>query len=350
MNDHRCLITLEPLSNKTPQPQPGYSLQGIKQLVGFASNQLQLPFTRKQFVTEQPRLQQGLSISGYQPKLSLRLVDGVFTVVDAFGTYILKPSPEAYPYLAENEHAIMTVMKRLGFAIPAFGLVRFKTDNTDKTAEVDELAFIIKRFDRDSDKQQKVHQEQLDGAMGVNDKYGNINDEQTVSYESACGFLINTIDSSLPFKKDLFLRVIYAYLLGNNDFHLRNLAVLIPQTAKNQLAPIYDFVSTAPYQSTFTSCYLALPLLKIEEKSHELAPGYNTAYGQPIGYDFIQLGQGLALNDKMVKKLIKGVVAKADVVTSTLRHSFMPLDHCQQVVRCFEHRLKLIQVLAYEPL
>ena len=337
---NNCRVTLSPLKDKK-EYQPGFSLQGIKYLAGSANVQLQLPFTRREFVTVQPKKQRGMSISGYQPKLSLRIVNNQFTVVDTFGTYILKPSPEEYPNLAENEHAIMTVMKRLGFDIPPFGLVPFQqaTDNNNV-----EYAFIIKRFDRSDAEQSKVHQEQLDGAMDVEEKYGKINGVQTISYERVCLFLIENIDANLQFKRDLFKRVMYSYLLGNNDFHLRNFGILMPSEEKNKLAPVYDFVSTAPYLDTFSDSYLALPLLKVEENENELAPGFNTQYGQYIGYDFIEFAQGLGLNGKLAVKVISEAVKNKAIVIDTINSSFMTETHKKEVIRCFNQRLSCLQV------
>lgn len=336
----RCLITLELLDKK--QPQPGYSSRGIKYLTGSITTCMELPFTRREFVTEQPGLQQGLSISGYQPKLSLSIQNKQFHVVDQMGTYILKPSPEAYPHLAENEHATMMVMKKLKFSVPEFGLVAFKRSNN---ADPIEHVFIIKRFDRDIKNGEKIHQEQLDGAMAIDDKYGNRNGKQQISYESACRFLIEKVDSSLPFKRDLFLRVIYAYLLGNNDFHLRNFGILEPQVAPNSLAPIYDFVSTAPYPSTFNNCYLALPLLAIEENDDALAPGFDTPFGQYIGYDFMAFGKGIGLNERYILKLLAEIHKQADIVRDIYQISFMPPQHIDAVLKCFNSRLKLIEIL-----
>jgi len=51
-----------------------------------------------------PKEQQGMSISGYQPKLQMVMEDGAFAVVESKGNYILKPSPVDFPQLAENEH------------------------------------------------------------------------------------------------------------------------------------------------------------------------------------------------------------------------------------------------------
>ncbi len=343
---NNCRVTLIPLEDKK-EYQPGFSLQGIKYLSGSANVQLQLPFTRREFVTVQPKKQRGMSISGYQPKLSLRIVNDQFTVVDTFGTYILKPSPEEYPNLAENEHAIMSVMKKLGFDVPPFGLVPFQQATDSDNLE---YAFLIKRFDRNKEDQSKVHQEQLDGAMGIEEKYGKVNGVQTISYESVCQFLIENLDSNLQFKRELFKRVMYSYLLGNNDFHLRNFGILMPNEERNSLAPIYDFVSTAPYLDTFSDSYLALPLLKVEENENELAPGFNTKYGQYIGYDFIELAQGLGLNGKLAAKVISEAVKNKAIVIDTIDSSFMTETHKKEIIRCYNQRLNYLQVQEYNPI
>jgi len=346
INMNNCRVTLIPLESKK-EHQPGYSLQGIKYLVGKTGVNLRLPFTRSEFITEQPKKQQGMSISGYQPKLSLRIVNNQFKVVNTFGTYILKPSPEEYPHLAENEHAIMSVMRNLKFEVPPFGLVPFQEDPVRSKIE---YAFIIKRYDRNEEDQSKVHQEQLDGAMGVNEKYGKIDNIQTVSYEAVCQFLIESIDTSLTFKRELFKRIMYAYLLGNNDLHLRNFGIIIPNEEKNKIAPIYDFVSTAPYAGTFSDCYMALPLLKIEENDDDLAFGFNTKHGQYIGYDFIEFGKGIGLSSKLSIKIISDAVKKKDIVIDTIKSSFMSEEHQQEIIRCFNQRLNCLEVQNYNPI
>ena len=146
----------------------GYSTEGLHYLTGNKHFNPELPFSRQEFITVKPKKQQGMSISGFQPKLQLIIEEDHFDSVNQQGNYILKPSPEEYPFLAENEHATMRVMKELGFDVPENGLVSFAGEENQK-----EFAFVIKRFDRD-EQQKAIHQEQLDGAMNIRDKYGKI--------------------------------------------------------------------------------------------------------------------------------------------------------------------------------
>ena len=333
-----CLITLKPLTDD--ESLSGYSRAGLRQLTGSTKVSMTLPFTRVAFFTEQPLRQQGMSISGYQPKLSLCIREGQFTVTDTDGYYLLKPSPEQYPYLAENEHATMTVMRRLGFDVPACGLVSFMCTPVHP---IQEYAFLIQRYDRNVKTKARIQQEQLDGAMKIEDKYGVQSGEQAVSY-SMIGRFISQVVPGVRTKITYFRQVIYAYLLGNNDLHLRNFSILRPETAPDELAPVYDFVTTAPYPSTFHSAYLALPLLD-DEINGGLAPGFNSVYGQYIGLDFVLFGQSIGLNEKLIRKIITGINQDAEIVRETYKTSYMPSEHIESVLQCFNQRMNLINVL-----
>ncbi|MGQ8708441.1 type II toxin-antitoxin system HipA family toxin [Serratia sp. TSA_198.1] len=337
MNPDRCLINLTPL--KAPELITGYSKQGIKQLFGSAKIALTLPFTRREFIQELPERQKGMSISGYQPKLSLSLEEGELHVVNNDGTYILKPSPEEYPNLAENEHATMTVMARLKFVVPPFGLIRFKADED----RPDELAFVIKRYDRIGPDRVRLHQEQLDGAMGINDKYGYVDGKKDISYEKAAKFLNHTVSNGLHSKRDVFLRILYAYVLGNNDFHLRNLGIIHPEDTSPYVAPVYDFISVAPYPAAFGE-YLALPLLECEENDVGIAPGINSPYGEYIGVDFILLAEGMDVNPKLAKKWLAEVVKSHQLIIDTYTESHMPAEQREAVLRYVARRITLLGV------
>ncbi|WP_343551348.1 HipA domain-containing protein [Pantoea sp.] len=337
MNPQRCLINLNTL--KDTELETHYSIKGIKHLFGSINVALRLPFTRSQFIQELPERQKGMSISGYQPKLSLRLENGELQVVSNDGSYILKPSPEEYPHLAENEHATMCVMQRLRFNVPPFGLIPFKHEDN----QPEELAFVIKRYDRLGADQARLHQEQLDGAMGLDDKYGKIDNKKAISYEKAAKFLNNAVSRSLHSKRDLFLRIVYAYVLGNNDFHLRNIGIILPETEPAHLAPVYDFISVVPYPAAFGE-YLALPLLEREENDAENAPGIDSGYGEYVGADFILLAQGMDINPALARKWLADVVNSHPLIIETYTESHMPEVQRHAVLEYVARRITLLAV------
>lgn len=233
----------------------------------------------------------------------------------------------------------MAVMKALGFNVPVNGLVSFKPESNEPL----EYAFVIKRYDRTSN-DELIHQESLDSAMNIADKYGKLGggDSQFVSYESVCLFILSNTSNDIAQRIELFRRVIYAYLLGNNDLHLRNFSLLRNTDFSNTLAPIYDFVSVAPYLE-YCSSYLALPLLKKEEQDNNLAHGFNTRYGQYIGQDFIEFGINIGLSQQLIEKRLFPVIQKeAQIVRDIYQRSFVSEEYQQAILRMFEQRLKLL--------
>lgn len=332
---NRSLISLIAL-NDSNRDQEEYKKGEIKALLGARKYQMRLPFTRDEFVNELPKKQKGMSISGYQPKLSLDFNDkNMLDVVEDRALFILKPSPVEFPYLAENEHATMLVMKALGFELPPFGLVRFSGQDEDS-----ERAFLIRRYDRLKEGEEAIHQEQLDAAMGVSEKYGKIkdDDEGYISYEQVCKFLITSIDSSLPFKRELFNRVLTAYYLGNNDLHLRNIGLLLPEKNGARLAPIYDYVSIAPYPGYIANeTSLALPLLASEEGDNGNTSGY-ASHCTYTGYDFVTFADNIGISPKLAKKLIERLCAKTDEIKDIYRNSFMPEEHVRKVIEWINSR------------
>ena len=341
---NRSLISLDEL-NEHNREQVEYKKGEIKTLLGSNRFQIQLPFSRAEFVTELPKKQKGMSISGYQPKLSLAINDeNQLGVVEDKALFILKPSPEEFPHLAENEHATMLVMKLLGFDTPPFGLVRFNEPDGDG-----ELAFMIKRYDRLNAGEEAIHQEQLDAAMGVREKYGKTQGdaEGYVSYEQACKFLIHQVDGSLNFKKELFNRIIVAYFLGNNDLHLRNIGLLLPEQEATRLAPIYDYVSIAPYPGYIANENpLALPLLASEEGDNFNTSGYQS-HSTYTGYDFLTFAQNIGLNPKLATKMIKDLCAKQEAILDIYRNSFMLPEHVEKVAEWILSRINYLSQLEH---
>ncbi|WP_194091629.1 type II toxin-antitoxin system HipA family toxin [Vibrio hibernica] len=254
-------------------------------------------------------------------------------IVEDKALFILKPSPEEFPYLAENEHATMLVMKMLGFEIPPFGLTRFKGGDPDS-----ERVFIIRRYDRLKSGEEAIHQEQLDAAMNVREKYGKIKDdgEGYVSYEQACLFLIDNVDHSLPFKINLFKRILTAYYLGNNDLHLRNIGLILPERKVTSLAPIYDYVSLAPYSGYIANeSSLALPLLASEEGNNGNTSGYQS-HCTYTGYGFLTFADNIGIKPKLATKLINELCDKQAAIYEIYRNSFMPKEQVEKVIGWIE--------------
>ena len=322
-----CRISLKPI--KTHSKYPHYSDYEFKKLFQSLKVNPVLSFSRKEFFRQSPIKSKGMSISGVQQKLSLRLnSDNELEITSTAGEYILKPSPETFPHASENEHCAMLTSRILGIETARCGLVSFSDG---------ELAYITKRFDRKG--KDKIHQEDLVQGFGMRSE-----DKYAYSYEKT-GNLINAMTNgkaSVVF--DFLGRVVHAYVIGNNDMHLKNISLQkLPENTKlyyDRMTPNYDCLFTNAFDTVSGSDFLALDLLE-DEKNGIFSKAYET-YGFYTGHDFKMLGIRLGLRKKPVTTLINHIRKKEPLLMDLVRCSYMPEDMKKKTGLIISERIKAL--------
>ncbi|NLE91813.1 MAG: HipA domain-containing protein [Elusimicrobia bacterium] len=169
-----------------------------------------------------------MSISGVQPKLSVKLADRSgdphLKVTGEGGQYILKPQVQAFANLPENEELCMTIADDIGIEVPAHCLVHLKDQS---------LAYVVKRFDREG--RRKIHQEDFSQILEKQDKYNGAVEE--------IGKKLKTVSEVPGLDVQLFFeRVVFNFLIGNGDAHVKNYSVIYNEEGLARLAPAYDLV------------------------------------------------------------------------------------------------------------
>ncbi len=150
-----------------------------------------------------------MSVQGVQPKLSaiLNIKKGMFDIVDKNGRYILKPQHHIFPELPQNENLTMHLAATIGIRVPLNGLV-YSKDNS--------FTYFIKRFDRRGQKD-KVAVEDFAQLAGK---------DRDTKYTYSMEKLVRLVDDYCTFpsieKVRLFNLVLFNYLVGNEDMHLKN--------------------------------------------------------------------------------------------------------------------------------
>ena len=167
-----------------------------------------------------------LSISRVQPKLSMKLDkknNSLISVAEG-GEYILKPQTAAFPNIPENEQCCMDIAAGLDINVPPHCLLPLK----DKS-----WAYVVKRFDRESGL--KIHQEEFFQILGSGDKYkGSV--EQI-------GRKLKEISTAPGYDIQLFFeRVVFNFIIGNGDAHLKNYSIAYKDKETIRLTPAYDIV------------------------------------------------------------------------------------------------------------
>ena len=177
-----------------------------------------------------------VTIPGVQPKLSLDISPGEgknapkrFTIVGLWGGYILKPPTPNYPQLPEVEDLTMHLAAIAKIKTVPHTLIRLQSGN---------LAYITKRIDRVN--KSKLHMEdmcQLTERL-TEDKYQG-------SYEQIAKVIAKY--SAYPGLDlvNFFEQVLFSFLTGNADMHLKNFSMLHLPVPGPLLSPAYDLVATA---------------------------------------------------------------------------------------------------------
>lgn len=181
-------------------------------------------------------VQSQMTITGVQPKLSLNLASGEhksdpkrFSIVGLWGNYILKPPTTNYPQMPEVEDLTMHLAKIVRINIVPHSLIRLKSG---------QLAYITKRIDRYS--KQKLHMEdmcQLTERL-TEHKYH-------ASYEQIGKAILKYSGNPGLDVVNFCEIVLFSFLTGNADMHLKNFSVIYDPVTGPVLSPAYDMLCTA---------------------------------------------------------------------------------------------------------
>lgn len=310
-----------------------YSTKGGKLLFRSSRFPETLPFTRSEFFTEGPKFVKGMSISGVQQKLSLKLnKSNQFEIVSTGGDFILKPSPESFPFAAENEQCAMAISRYLGIPTAYSGIIPFADG---------EFAYITRRYDRDGN--QKLHQEDCAQGFGIpsSAKYDKTYEETFLLVRDMCGGKLAVI-------RDLFFRVLFAYLIGNDDMHLKNISLIRkPGNRTNHydsLTPNYDQLFATSFENHSSIGFLALDLLQ-EETEGSYSEFYDKL-GFYSGNDFMILAERVGLRRPVVESIIKTVREKMSGICDMIENSYMPEEMKKRAISVVKDRFKAIEIIS----
>jgi serine/threonine-protein kinase HipA len=175
------------------------------------------------------------AVTGVQAKLSLHITENIkegierrFTIVGLWGGYILKPPTVFYSQLPEVEDLTMHLAAIAKIKTAPHSLIRLQSGN---------LAYITKRVDRT--KKGKLAMEdmcQLTERL-TEDKYHG-------SYEQIGKTILKYSSTSGLDVINFMELVLFSFITGNADMHLKNFSLLEQPDLGMTLSPAYDLVNT----------------------------------------------------------------------------------------------------------
>ena len=228
----RCLFCYQPLHGNEIDFHPSCSRKIFDQPIPP-----ELPYTEAQMAELALKVvQTQVTVTGVQAKLSLHLESPEgkrapkrFTIVGLWGGYILKPPTAHYKQLPEVEDLTMHLAQIAKIDVVPHSLVKLLDGD---------LAYITKRIDRN--KKNKLRMEdmcQLTERL-TEDKYHG-------SYEQIAKAIVKySLNPGLDVV-NFFEQVLFSFLTGNADMHLKNFSLILKPGVGNVLAPAYDLVATA---------------------------------------------------------------------------------------------------------
>lgn len=242
------------------------------------------------------------TIPGVQPKLSVskekaskRSEADRLTIIGFLGEYILKPQTTYYKELPEIEDLTMHLAVLSKIRTAQHSLIRLKSG---------ELAYLTKRMDRINGK--KIHMEdmcQLRNRLTEHKYKG--------SHEQIAQIIQQYSENPGLDLINFYELVVFCFLTGNNDMHLKNFS-LIKNDAKNyELAPAYDLVAAQ---------------LLVEKDTEELALTLNGKKRNIHKNDLISAMKNANINDKAIENLFQNFKYLLPVWHTMIDRSFLSME------------------------
>lgn len=264
-----------------------------------------------------------LSISGVQEKLSALVSDGELRLINAGerGTHILKPSPrEHFQYrkqIPANEHLTMQIASQVyGINTAANGLALSKDG---------QFVYVTKRFDV-LPNGEKLQQEDFCSLVGRTEEINGIDFKYEGSYEDIA-ICIRKYIPAWPVAMEQFFRlVVFNYIYGNGDAHLKNFSVLF-RNGEYMMAPAYDLINTRVHidgPDFALNEGLSSRLEKSETYEQTL---------HPCRADFLAFARLIGMNERRANKILDQFDTVPDSVDILINRSFLFDDKTKRLYR-----------------
>lgn len=284
---NRCLSCHEEL-----QDEKKYHTKCLKQLFNVSWSPF-IPFTMSDFPLEVSKIVDKMSISGVQPKTSVRVnkIKKELEIVEKNGTHILKTEPNEFPELPQNENLCMNIARALYIEVPPHALCPMADGK---------LCYVVLRFDR-LPNGTKIHKEDMAQLLeyATENKYkGSLEQVGKVIQQHAKNVYLDLIN--------FFERILLCFIIGNGDMHLKNWALLrLP--IENKIAPCYDLVCSKLY-------------LPNEDESALTINGKRNRLNKQ---DFEALGRTLKIDQKAMQNTFEKLFSARDKLTAMVFDSLL---------------------------
>lgn len=265
-------------------------------------------------------INKGYTVPGVQKKLSLHLFSDKskprLTLVNYPNGYILKPQVAEFEALPEAEQFAMCMADAAGIVTVPHALIK----------DSESFAYITKRVDRimEENHVKKLAMEdfcQLDLRL-TQDKYKG-------SYER-CAKIIDRFSSRKGLDMtELYLRVVFSYVIGNSDMHLKNFSLVETDEGSGEylLSPAYDL--------------LPVNVIMPEDKE-QFALAMNGKKMNIRRKDFLIFADACGISHASADKMIAKIISMRQTFTAMCSDSLLPEHLKEDFVALMDARIDVL--------
>ncbi len=265
-------------------------------------------------------IQSQTAITGVQAKLSLHIIGNKadkegrrFTIVGLWGGYILKPPTPLYPQLPEVEDLTMHLAQLAKIKTAPHSLVRLASGN---------LAYITQRVDR-TPKGKLAMEDMCQLTLRLTE------DKYLGSYEQIAKTIMKYSATPGLDVVNFFELVLFSFLTGNADMHLKNFSLLDQVGLGMVLSPAYDLVNTA---------------LVNPADNEELALNLNGKKKKIKKVDFIEAMNRLNIDNKQQQHIFNKLQKALPKWMEQIDRSFLTAEFKEQYKAIVNERLNRIGI------
>lgn len=265
----------------------------------------------------------GFTVPGVQKKMSLHLTKGAdhprLTLVDYPTGFILKPQTKEYEALPEAEYLVMQMARISGIATVPFALIKTQGKAADK-------AYITRRIDRalSSGKQPNLQLLAMEDFCQLAQRL--TEDKYRGSYERCAKIIAQFSDRPGLDLSELFMRVVFSFIVGNSDMHLKNFS-LIETAACSQ-----RYVLSAAYDM--------LPVnVILPDDDEQMALTLNGKKRNLRRNDFLKFAQSSDISSEAAAKMIRKLVSLYPRYLAMCQESYLPSKLKERFCTVMEERI-----------
>jgi len=274
-----------------------------------------------------------ISLSGVQEKYSLKLIENELFLTELKGDFILKPIPSGVRNASQvpaNEHFTMLIASQVFGINTAICAMAFFQDG--------EPTYLAKRFDYNSIGK-KQRQEDFATLFGKTAENSGENYKYNFSYEQLAEVMKSFVPNYEVEIEKLYKLLLFNYLIGNGDAHLKNFSLIETEKDDFELSPAYDLLNTQLH-GDFSDLAARDGLFADDFETESFKANGFYAYN-----DWLELAKKIGIKKDTAQEIIQDFtsVEKEIQVQNLLAISFLSEESQKLYNQVYQDRLKKLR-------